>query len=631
MPINVEKIVQQIGIDGAEKIKSDLKALGTEGEAAFKKMERGLNNIKTDNLIKGLTEAKKGTVNLGETVKDIAGNVVSSFNLIVASATVAVTAIVGVGTALFGIAKSAANAADAIRDGAIQTGQATASYQRLTHAFELSGGKAENFNRSINALNDAIGDAQAKGEKSSGAFKQLGIDLIGAAGRARPAEEILKDIADRFERLPEPADRAALAIQLFGRRAGPQLVELLSEGRAGIEALGKDAEKLGVILSADQLRIGDKMNDSLTRLGATVSALRTKFGLLFAPIVTELADKLANSIASLHERALALGTQIADFLKPIIDDLVLALTGDTDKIQNSFIFAVVKGISALGTALQTAFAIVQPIIAAIGELFVFLADIINKAFGTKITGLELFLIVLGLIAVAFAGLPTLIVLAATAIGFLIQQLTKVGGVFDQIKEFAVSLWNDLTSTFQAGVDRLISFFTRLRDFVVDVWNAITGAAREAAVAQNEAVASGGGGQGFAHGGAVYGPGTGTSDSIVARLSSGEYVIRAAAVRKYGLRLFNAINKMRFPIEALRGFANGGLADTMTPLMARPIVRMAEGGLVDRPRNVLNLTIDQQQFEGLLAQDDVADRLVRFARQRNILSAGKKPGYYGGGK
>lgn len=45
----------------------------------------------------------------------------------------------------------------------------------------------------------------------------------------------------------------------------------------------------------------------------------------------------------------------------------------------------------------------------------------------------------------------------------------------------------------------------------------------------------------AMGGYVTGPGTGTSDSIPARLSNGEYVVKAAAVKRYGLGMLNAIN------------------------------------------------------------------------------------------
>jgi hypothetical protein len=47
------------------------------------------------------------------------------------------------------------------------------------------------------------------------------------------------------------------------------------------------------------------------------------------------------------------------------------------------------------------------------------------------------------------------------------------------------------------------------------------------------------------GGSVSGPGTGTSDSIPAYLSNGEYVIKEKAVRKYGVQHFNDLNAERF--------------------------------------------------------------------------------------
>ncbi len=57
-------------------------------------------------------------------------------------------------------------------------------------------------------------------------------------------------------------------------------------------------------------------------------------------------------------------------------------------------------------------------------------------------------------------------------------------------------------------------------------------------------------EGRATGGLITGPGTGTSDSIPALLSNGEYVIKAAAVDYYGVEKLHAINAMRF--------ADGGL-------------------------------------------------------------------------
>jgi hypothetical protein len=57
------------------------------------------------------------------------------------------------------------------------------------------------------------------------------------------------------------------------------------------------------------------------------------------------------------------------------------------------------------------------------------------------------------------------------------------------------------------------------------------------------------------GGPVMGPGTGTSDSIPALISNGEYVIKADAVRKYGVAMFDRLNTKRY---ASGGYAGGGI-------------------------------------------------------------------------
>lgn len=50
-------------------------------------------------------------------------------------------------------------------------------------------------------------------------------------------------------------------------------------------------------------------------------------------------------------------------------------------------------------------------------------------------------------------------------------------------------------------------------------------------------------------GRVFGPGTGTSDSVPAMLSANEFVVRAASVRRYGVGLLQAINSGRFVMGA----------------------------------------------------------------------------------
>lgn len=57
-------------------------------------------------------------------------------------------------------------------------------------------------------------------------------------------------------------------------------------------------------------------------------------------------------------------------------------------------------------------------------------------------------------------------------------------------------------------------------------------------------AGGGAIRGYPTGGAVRGPGSGTSDSILARISNGEYVVKAASVRQYGVGLLDELNAGR---------------------------------------------------------------------------------------
>lgn len=74
------------------------------------------------------------------------------------------------------------------------------------------------------------------------------------------------------------------------------------------------------------------------------------------------------------------------------------------------------------------------------------------------------------------------------------------------------------------------------------------------------------GKGLATGGSVDGPGTGTSDSIPAMLSNGEYVLNAQAVDRLGVPFLNGLNTGR-----LIGFASGGL--------------VGSGGAYNRPASV----------------------------------------------
>lgn len=113
---------------------------------------------------------------------------------------------------------------------------------------------------------------------------------------------------------------------------------------------------------------------------------------------------------------------------------------------------------------------------------------------------------------------------------------------------------------------------------------------------------------FASGGAISGPGTGTSDSIPAFLSDGEFVVSASAVDRVGLPLLEAINSGRYP-----RFATGGVVGIRTSGAETPAA--LSGGNV-----TLNVsTMDASSFLGWLRNSGGVDAIEQalFEKGRNF--------------
>ena len=111
--------------------------------------------------------------------------------------------------------------------------------------------------------------------------------------------------------------------------------------------------------------------------------------------------------------------------------------------------------------------------------------------------------------------------------------------------------------------------------------------------------------GHATGGYISGPGTGTSDSIPAMLSNGEYVLRSSAVDRIGVGTLNAMNAGAVP-----HFAEGGSVDDFS-----------ERGSVNNVVNLTLSTVDADSFESFLDRGGL-DKIRQglFETERRFASA-----------
>jgi lambda family phage tail tape measure protein len=119
--------------------------------------------------------------------------------------------------------------------------------------------------------------------------------------------------------------------------------------------------------------------------------------------------------------------------------------------------------------------------------------------------------------------------------------------------------------------------------------------------------------GFASGGYVTGPGTSTSDSIPARLSAGEYVLRAEAVRRVGVDFLHALNGGLFGPRwsgPRLAFADGGLvpevaqAQAAAPSQAVRIVNVIDPGMA---ADYLNSAAGEKTILNVLSRNGSAVR------------------------
>ncbi|MBB2697686.1 UNVERIFIED_ORG: hypothetical protein GGI66_002346 [Rhizobium esperanzae] len=217
--------------------------------------------------------------------------------------------------------------------------------------------------------------------------------------------------------------------------------------------------------------------------------------------------------------------------------------------------------------------------------------------------------------------------------------TRIPQILERMTSAVRSQFDAMLASVRSAVTQLQSAVASLEALAARAEAAASRARSATANTGGDGLATGGLVGRFTGGGRVSGPGSGTSDSILARLSNGEFVIRKRAVDKYGSEFFAALNSARLSgaqlLSRLRhGFANGGPVDlsgvvsSLTTGMRGPslVPAFADGGPVagggGRP---INLTFDGQTYQ-MIAPEDVADRLAKHQGRQGLRRAGKTPSW-----
>jgi hypothetical protein len=93
------------------------------------------------------------------------------------------------------------------------------------------------------------------------------------------------DIADRFQKLPDGAEKTALAMQLFGK-SGAELIPMLN---GGSEALSQ----YSATIDTEMAQAADKFNDAINAIGASVAGPFNQAITALLPLITQMAEGIA--------------------------------------------------------------------------------------------------------------------------------------------------------------------------------------------------------------------------------------------------------------------------------------------------------------------------------------------------
>lgn len=206
---------------------------------------------------------------------------------------------------------------DTLNDFSARTGIGVEALQGYSLAAKLAGVDTEQFGVAVQRLGVNIGKANP-GDAFDKSLRGIGLSV--AELRSLAPEQQFAAIGDAISQLPTAADRAAAAVQVFGKQ-GAALAPLFREGAASIDELRERAERLGIIVSETQINNVADMNDAFDTVSATINGIIGQVVGNLAPAVTAVVDEFLKFVEEWSGAQGSGGTGIAN---AITDSLLKA-------------------------------------------------------------------------------------------------------------------------------------------------------------------------------------------------------------------------------------------------------------------------------------------------------------------
>lgn len=192
---------------------------------------------------------------------------------------------------LLALTKNSISAGAALDDLTQKTGISVEALSGLQYAAKLEGvedleGSLAKFAKTLEA---SVNPTSAEAE----ALAALGVSARDSAGKLRPTEQILLDVAEAFAESEDSATKAVIAQALFGK-SGAALIPFLNRGREGLTALTDEAKRYGLVITSESAAASADFEDAMFRLGAQIDGVGRQLAEALLPYLERVSKTIAD-------------------------------------------------------------------------------------------------------------------------------------------------------------------------------------------------------------------------------------------------------------------------------------------------------------------------------------------------
>lgn len=215
----------------------------------------------------------------------------SSLGGVSAAAAGASAAVVGLGAGMFTAAQSAANLAEQHANMAVRLGMSIKEYGLFAAVAEDAGLNGEMLTTAMRGLTRALSEDEAEGRRAKRALADLGVEVRNQYGGMKVTRDILLDIADALDKMPEGTKQKA-AVDIF-ERAGLQILPLF---QGQLRQTLMEYERMGVGFDETGARVAQSFDDALDRMTRRLKTWWKDLGVGGAQAFQTLAPSLFDEV-----------------------------------------------------------------------------------------------------------------------------------------------------------------------------------------------------------------------------------------------------------------------------------------------------------------------------------------------